>query len=755
MPKIFPMETIYFTLVILLFTLGVIDLVVGVSNDAVNFLNSAIGSKVANFKTILIVASLGVLAGAIFSSGMMEVARKGIFIPGFFTFDKIMIIFLAVMLTDIILLDVYNSLGLPTSTTVSIVFELLGAAFIVGFLFSGEKGGNIPVAEYLNFDKSIKIITGIFASILISFTAGSLVQYLTRMVFSFKFEKSFRKYGGIFSGIAISFITYFLLIKGLKGSPLALEDNEFHSAYLWIKGNAMLINLISFVFWTIVTYVVMWTTNIHPLKMVVLLGTFSLAMAFAGNDLVNFIGVAVAGFQSYEAWSVSGVLPSEFYMDSLGKKVPTPTFLLLGSGAIMVITLWFSAKAKKVTETEVSLSRQDDGDERFRPNLLSRSIVGGAMAVGKTFGAVTTNDWKNRIGKQFDVSQKVALKESDPPAFDLLRASVNLMVASVLISWATSMKMPLSTTYVSFMVAMGSSLSDRAWGRESAVYRVAGVLSVVGGWFMTALVAFVAAGLFGAILYYTNFGGVIALTVLAAFMLIKSHVNFKKKSKEDLEDTSSIYGNLDEMAQETRLYTIKSIKRVSHSLSLNIKGLIGENTDILSKNYKDVNKAFKKSRKNNAKLAKMLRQMGPGNEEAGAIVVRVNRLVQNLEEANLKLSTDITEHFINHHDAPKGDYTHFLMHNEEKYLRFIATIVDQIEKMDFQNFETNMNERKRLTQEIDDQIKKLIGSIQNEEIGGRLGNLQVNILLETKSLLSLTARIFKIYTRYAFRDRIS
>ena len=744
------MENTYFLLVLLLFTLGIIDLVVGVSNDAVNFLNSAIGSKVANFKTILIVASLGILAGATFSSGMMEVARKGIFVPGFFTFDKIMIIFLAVMLTDIILLDIYNSLGLPTSTTVSIVFELLGAAFIVGFLFSGEKEGNTAVAEYLNFEKSIKIISGIFASIFISFSAGAIVQYLTRVVFSFNFEATFKKFGGIFSGIAISFITYFLLVKGAKGSSFLTADQ-----YDWIKGNAMLINLVSFVFWTIVTYLIMWTTKFHPLKLVVLLGTFSLAMAFAGNDLVNFIGVAVAGFQSYEAWSISGMLPSEFYMDSLGEKVATPTILLLGAGLVMVITLWFSAKAKKVTETEVSLSRQDDGDERFRPNLLSRSIVGGAMAIGRTFGAVTTNDWKNRVGKQFDVNRKVSLKESDPPAFDLLRASVNLMVASVLISWATSMKMPLSTTYVSFMVAMGSSLSDRAWGRESAVYRVAGVLSVIGGWFMTALVAFVTAGIFGAILYYTNVGGVIALTVLAAFMLIKSHVNFKKKSKEDLEDNAAVYGNLDEVAQEARLSTIKSIKRVSHSLSLNIKGLIGENTDILAKNYKDVNKAFKKSRKNNAKLVKLLRQMGDGNEEAGAIVVRVNRLVQDLEETNLKLSTSITEHFSNHHEAPKGEYTNFLMHNEEKYLRFIATIVEQIEKMDFQNFESNMAERKRLTLEIDDQIKKQIEIIQKDEIGNRLGNLQVSILLETKSLLSLTARIFKIYTRYAFRDKIS
>ncbi len=742
------METTYLVLVILLFTLGIIDLVVGVSNDAVNFLNSAIGSKVANFKTILIIASLGILVGATFSSGMMEVARKGIFNPGFFTFEMIMIIFLAVMLTDIILLDIYNSLGLPTSTTVSIVFELLGAAFIVGLIFSGEQEGSINVSEFLNFTRAQQIILGIFGSIAVSFSAGALVQYVTRLIFSFDLERTFKLYGGIFAGLAISFITYFLLVKGAKGSSFLTADQ-----YTWIMDNATIINLVSFVFWTIVTYVIMWTTNFHPLKLVVLLGTFSLAMAFAGNDLVNFIGVAVAGFQSYEAWSLSGMLPSEFYMDSLAAKVPTPTILLLGAGLIMVITLWFSAKAKKVTETEVNLSRQDEGEERFKPNLLSRYIVGGAMAIGKSFGGMTSNTWKDKIGKQFDSSVKPIDKSDDPPAFDLLRASVNLMVASILISWATSLKLPLSTTYVSFMVAMGSSLSDRAWGRESAVYRVAGVLNVIGGWFMTAIVAFITAGAFGAILYFTGFYGVMALFVLAIFMLIRSHVNFKKKHANGEVAVMTSVPNLDQIAKETREYTVESISKVSHSLSMNIKGLIGENSDILSKNQREVLKNAKKNQKSQSKLAKVLKQMGEGHQEAGAVVVKVNRLTRDLEETNLRLSTEISQHFSNHHDPPKGDFTTFLMHNEEKYLKFLGLMARQIEKTDFLQYEAHMAERKRLSSELDVEIKNQIQKIQTGEISNRLGNLQLFIMMEIKSTLSLSARIFKIYARYAFRDQ--
>jgi phosphate/sulfate permease len=364
----------YLIIMYLLFGLAIVDLVVGVSNDAVNFLNSAIGSKVASFRTILIIASIGIMVGAGFSSGMMEVARKGIFNPGFFTFENIMYVFLAVLLTDIILLDLYNTLGLPTSTTVSIVFELLGAAFTIGLLISFKNGdGFSKIDEFINFASALKIISGIFLSVIISFSVGAIIQYFTRLAFTFDFQKNLKKYGAVFSGLAVTAITYFLVIKGAKGS-------SFKDDLAWIVDDTLIVVVVSFVFWTVVTQLVMKFTKINPLKIIVLMGTFSLAMAFAGNDLVNFIGVAIAGKQAYMHWMDAG-RDLSLKMDFLSDKQPTETLLLFGAGVIMVVTLWFSSKAKKVTETEVGLSRQDDGDEKFKPNFISRALVGSSMAL--------------------------------------------------------------------------------------------------------------------------------------------------------------------------------------------------------------------------------------------------------------------------------------------------------------------------------------------------------------------------------------
>ena len=361
----------YQILVFVLFCLAIIDLTVGVSNDAANFLNSAIGSKVASFKTILIIASIGVLAGAVSSEGMMEVARKGIFVPSFFTFDNIMLVFVAVMLTDIILLDFYNSIGLPTSTTVSIVFELLGAGFIIGLLYSYQQGMEVEFAEFINFSTATKIISGIFLSVLVAFSSGALVQFITRLLFTFNLKEGLRRYGAVFGGIAITAITYFLVIKGLKGASFISADIR-----TFIGENTLTILGISAVVWTILTFIMQRVLALNPLKFIVLAGTFSLAMAFAGNDLVNFIGVTVAGWQSLEAWSASGMAPDLFFMDILGDKAKAPLFMLLGAGVIMVITLWTSKKARNVSQTEVKLARQGDGDERFNSNALSRGIVG-------------------------------------------------------------------------------------------------------------------------------------------------------------------------------------------------------------------------------------------------------------------------------------------------------------------------------------------------------------------------------------------
>ena len=500
------MDNIYLIMIVALAVLAIADLVVGVSNDAVNFLNSAVGSKAISFRTIMIVASIGIACGAIFSSGMMEVARKGIFVPGEFYFNEIMFIFMAVMITDILLLDFFNTLGMPTSTTVSIVFELLGAAVAMALIKIGHDGGSFAqVTEYINTSKATEIILGILGSVVIAFSIGALVQYISRLLLTFNFEKKASWVGALFGGVALTAMVYFILMKGIKGAEIAKQSFDIIGGSTikdFLENNVLAIVSVSFVIWSLLSYVFInfFKTNIY--KLIILVGTFALALAFAGNDLVNFIGVPIAAWQSYQAFmdpliNVDGLAATEFTMGVLGKKVPTPTLLLFLAGMVMVITLWFSSKAKNVLKTSIDLSSQGETQERFNPNFISRSLVRTSILISKYTTSVVPNSVQNHIEKQFKkpVIKLTKGKDHELPAFDMVRAAVNLMVASVLISIATSMKLPLSTTYVTFMVAMGTSLADRAWGSESAVYRVAGVLNVIGGWFGTALIAFIAASL--------------------------------------------------------------------------------------------------------------------------------------------------------------------------------------------------------------------------------------------------------------------
>jgi len=507
----------YLILVIALLFLAVADLMVGVSNDAVNFLTSAIGSKVASRNIILGIAAAGVFVGAAFSSGMMEVARKGIFNPSFFSFSDVMIIFLAVMITDILLLDLFNSFGLPTSTTVSIVFELLGASVVTGLLaISNNPEIASSIWEVINYDKASQIIAGIFLSIGVAFSVGALVQFLTRLLFTFHVSNRIHKYGPPFAGFAIAIIVYFMLIKGIKGAAF-VTDSMARS----VEASGWTIVLIVFAASTVIMFFLQRSLNIHPLKVVVLLGTFSLAMAFAGNDLVNFIGVPITGYQSYNLWVDSGLAADEFMMSTLATKVSTPPLLLFGAGIIMVLTLWFSAKAKKVTDTSVNLGSQGAVDERFNPNMLSRGIVKSANSFATFFNKIVPRKTTTTINWRF---RSLRVQDADRPAFDLVRASVNLMIASILIAFASSLKLPLSTTYVSFMVAMGASLADRAWGEGSAPYRIAGVLNVIGGWFLTAAGAFTAAGLVALCIYFGGFWVTIVLFILAFAILLKSNL---------------------------------------------------------------------------------------------------------------------------------------------------------------------------------------------------------------------------------------
>ena len=520
---------LYLFCIIVLIGLAVCDLVVGVVNDAVNFLNSSIGSKVAPRHVIMIIASLGILAGVTFSSGMMEVARKGIFHPKFFNMPELITIFLAVMLTDIILLDLFNTFGLPTSTTVSIVFELLGAAVAVSLVKIYAAGDSLAtLVDYINTGKALAIISGILLSIVIAFFTGAIIQFIARLIFTFDYKKRLKRYGGIWGGLSLAVITYFILIKGAKGTSFLTPESV-----AWIKANAWIIMSVGFCFFGVMFQLLAVFTRVNILKPIVLIGTFSLAMAFAGNDLINFIGVPLAGLSAYNIASVADE-PLRVAMDALQKPIQSNTFLLLIAGAIMVITLCVSRKARTVTETEVSLGRQEEGMERFGSSVFSRNIVRMSHTFFSSLKRYIPIPLRRTISDRLNPGAYgfTPLIDGKAPSFDLLRASVNLIVASAVVSFATSLKLPLSTTYVTFMVAMGTSLSDQAWGRESAVYRVTGVLTVITGWFLTALVAFSVSLVFAFSIYYFKLPAILGLLVLLISLVCHSYrLHFKREQE--------------------------------------------------------------------------------------------------------------------------------------------------------------------------------------------------------------------------------
>ena len=524
------METIYLGIVIFLFMLAVFDLLVGVSNDAVNFMNSAVGAKVANFKTIVIVAAIGVFAGAVLSNGMMDIARHGIFQPVNFSFYEIMCILLAVMVTDVVLLDVFNTLGLPTSTTVSMVFELLGGTFILAILkIVGDETGLLTLGDMMNTEKALSVIMGIFLSVAIAFIAGTFVQYISRLIFSFNYKKNLSWTIGIFGGIAVTSLSYFMLIKGLKSAPFMTPES-----LAWISENTTLLVVGCFITFTLLVQILHWC-RVNVFKIIVLLGTFSLALAFAGNDLVNFIGVPLAGFSAYTDYvaNSNGVSIHDFMMTSLMSSAKTPAIFLFASGLIMVYALATSKKAKNVIKTSVDLARQEEGDEMFGSSALARTIVRRANNINDFLKRVIPVGMRRWIDSRFNKDEVIL---ENGAAFDLVRAAVNLVLSGLLIIIGTTMKLPLSTTYVTFIVAMGTSLADRAWSRESAVYRITGMLSVIGGWFITAFVAFTICALVTFIMFYTSFVGMFIFIVVAVVLLVRSNIKYSKKEKAEQQD---------------------------------------------------------------------------------------------------------------------------------------------------------------------------------------------------------------------------
>ena len=540
-----------FWAVVLLAAIAIFDLTVGVSNDAVNFLNSSFGSNASSRRLILIIASLGIVAGVTFSGGMMEVARKGIFHPSFFTMPELITIFLAVMLTDIILLDIFNTYGLPTSTTVSIVFELLGAAAAMAILKVLQLGENLSEAiNYINTATALLIIGGILLSVVVAFVFGALIQFLTRLLFTFDYGKGLSRYGALWGGAAMATITYFILIKGAKGATFITPERA-----KWIASNSAMILLGCFGV-SAVLLQLSQLLRVNILKVVVLVGTFALAMAFAANDLVNFVGVPMAGYHAFQEANLTDE-PLTVTMGALAKKVPVETPFLLFAGAIMVVTLWLSRKAQTVTETETSLGRQDEGSERFESIALARAIVRMAIGLSESVRGFVPPRVRSAISRRLDTTHYQAVTdEENRPSFDLLRASVNLTVASAVISYATAYKLPLSTTYVTFMVAMGTSFADKAWGRESAVYRVTGVLTVIGGWFATAVTAFTVSSLFAVAIYFGQVYGIAAIILLAIYAFWTNHHRHKQRAS---------------LVEMEKVFNLKKVTDVSGTLSMSFE----------------------------------------------------------------------------------------------------------------------------------------------------------------------------------------
>lgn len=523
------MDIVFIGLIVFLFVLAVFDLTVGVSNDAVNFLNSALGSKAAKFRTVIIVAAIGVFIGAVMSNGMMDIARHGIFRPENLSFYDVICIFMAVMVTDIILLDVFNTLGMPTSTTVSLVFELLGATFAVSLIKMTTDSTGLTLGDLINTEKALSVILGIFLSVAIAFVFGTVVQFLSRMVFSFEYRSSLKWKIGLFGGVASTAIIYFLLIKGISG--LSFMTPEVKG---WIGANTWLILGGCFVAFTLLSQL-LYAVKVNVFKMVVLLGTFSLAMAFAGNDLVNFIGVPLTGLAAFQDYAANGGgAPHDFLMASLRGSADTPFYFLLGAGVIMVVSLATSKKSRNVSKTEIGLGSQQGGDEMFGSSRVARRVVRLSLGIHSWLRDHIPGRVRHWIDSRFDTTQTVL---EHGAAFDLIRGSMNLMLAGILIAWGTSMKLPLSTTFVTFMVAMGTSLADRAWGRESAVFRITGVISVIGGWFITAAVAFLGAGIIVTLMHLGGTAVIVVCALLAVALLIRSNIRFRKAKREEMADT--------------------------------------------------------------------------------------------------------------------------------------------------------------------------------------------------------------------------
>lgn len=741
------MDNIYILMIVALALLAIADLVVGVSNDAVNFLNSAIGSKAVPFKTIMIVASLGVAFGALSSSGMMEVARKGIFMPSEFYFNEIMIIFMAVMITDILLLDFFNTLGMPTSTTVSIVFELLGAAVVMSLIkISISEAESISnLGQYINTAKATEIILGILLSVVVAFSVGALIQYSTRLLLTFNFEEKAKWVAALFGGIAATAITYFILIKGLKGAGFISGD--FKS---YVYENTFTIVAISFIFWTALCALITGVFKMSVYKFIIIIGTFAIAMAFAGNDLVNFIGVPIAAWQSYEAWVASGVPATDFSMEVMSKKVPTPSLLLFAAGLIMVLTLWFSKKAKAVLKTSIDLSSQDSVKERFEPNFLSRGLVRFTTLLSKYHDTILPKKVQDKIEYQFKKpKESKTIAKKDLPAFDMVRAAVNLMVASILISIATSMKLPLSTTYVTFMVAMGTSLADRAWGRESAVYRVAGVLNVIGGWFFTAFSAFIAAGIIAYLIYLGGAPMIAVLLLITILLLVRNYLSHKKKADNTLlqdglkkTESKTVQGIIQESADQISNVVSRTNKIYSNMLS----GLAKEDLSKLKKSRKGVEKLNKEVDALRDNIFYFIKNLDETSVRGSNFYIIILGYLQDVGQSLEFLAKASYKHINNNHKALRFNQIKDLQDIDKSFEVLLNDIETIFNSREFEKLGAILNSKQRAQDDLAIKIASQITRTRAEDDDSPKNTaLYFSLLLETKDLVAAIMNLIEEY----------
>ena len=749
------MHDYYLILVIILGVLAIADLMVGVSNDAVNFLNSAIGSKVVSFKTLMIIASLGVAFGAMSSSGMMEVARKGIFNPEMFIFSEIMIIFLAVMITDILLLDVFNSYGLPTSTTVSIVFELLGAAVIISLIkISNIDDSVIDLANYINTSKATQIILGIFLSVVIAFSIGALVQFISRLILSFNYQNKSKWLGSFFGGIAITSIFYFIIIKGLKGSPYSsskfeLLGNETLSNFL--DNNLLLIILISSIFWILISHLINTLLKFSIYTIVICAGTFALALAFAGNDLVNFIGVPIAGYQSFTAWVDSGLGPDNYTMEILSEKVAAPTEILLGAGAIMIVTLWTSSKAKSVIKTSIDLSNQEETVERFKPNFISRFLVKSSSNIQSKILKIIPEYSQRFISKQYiKPKPNTLILKKDRPAFDEIRASVNLVVAAILISIATSYKLPLSTTYVTFMVAMGTSLADKAWGSDSAVYRVAGVINVIAGWLLTALIAFIASGFIAALLYYLGQYGLYILVIIVGVVLTKNYFAHKSRRQKELQEekfeiieSKSIKGVIYESSKNISKFS----KRTNKLILKILEGTSSQNLNTLKENKKFVQKINTDLEILKNDVFYFIKKLDNLSiDSASQFHMSVLEELENITDSISSLSKITFKHFNNNHRNLTFNQIRELKELENELKDFFDLIITTFDSKNYSDIKLIFNIKEVLISSLNNKIKSQIARTREEDSSPKNTRLYFEILKKTETIISHYVQLLELYS---------